>query len=124
MSNFKCLSHGGPGSGRYPKGSGKKRYAFNRGIVDTSVKIGTKTASTIGKTKIYQKGLIPAANTVADSKPIDSAIKFVDKVGNKPIKHLRKHKGFNYLYNSYFGGVKYISMKTGMSENAVRIALM
>lgn len=124
MSNFNWLSHGGPGSGRYPKGSGKKYFALNRAIAKNTVKVGSEIAVTAGKTKPYKKVLIPASNKVAESKPIDSTIKFVDKVGQKPIKTLRKHRGFNYLYNTYFNGVKYISMKTGMSKNAVRIALM
>lgn len=128
MEGITFIAHGGPGSGRYPKGSGKKYskiYKVNRKIVDTTVKVGSKTAEKMGNTGIYKKALTPTANKIADSKAIDKAINFVDKVGSTPVKHMRKKsRGFNYLYKSYFGGVKYISVKTGLSQNAVRIALM
>lgn len=128
MNDIIWLSHGGPGSGRYPKGSGKKHLKSNhksrKSPIEKFVSVGAETAVKIGNTKPYQKIIIPTANKVSASKPIDGAIKFVDKVGSRPISHMRKNKGFNHLYKAYFNGVKYISMKTGMSENAVRIALM
>lgn len=125
MEGITFIAHGGPGSGRYPKGSGKKRHAINRKVVDATARAGSKTAEKLGKTRIYSKVLIPTANKIADSKSVDKAINFVDKVGSTPIKHMRKKsRGFNYLYKSYFSGVKYISVKTGLSQNAVRIALM
>ena len=130
MNEITWLSHGGPGSGRYPKGSGKKRFknkktakadsVFMRSI-EKQINVGEKSAIKIANSDFYKKSLIPKANKMAESRISKKGITFSDK---KIADLSRMDPKFKRIGNRYYEAVKNISAKTALSENAVKVAFI
>lgn len=130
MNEITWLSHGGPGSGRYPKGSGKKYLKSNRkkirgkAFIDGMYKAATEVSVwTANKTP---KGVQKMANTIGNTNTVNRVFNFYDRVMSVPVKNIsKKHPGVGYAmitkYNSY---LKDVQKRTGLNKNAIRIAAM
>lgn len=126
------ISHGGPGSGRYPKGSGKKygkhkrNYKKIRGkaFINGMYKAATEVSVWIANKT--PKGVQKMANTIGNTSKVNRVFNFYDRVMSVPVKNISKsHPGVGYAmitkYNAY---LKEVQKRTGLNKNAIRIAAM
>ena len=132
MNEITWLSHGGPGSGRYPKGSGKKNSKYKRdhkkirgkAFVDDMYKAATEIS--VWAANKTPKDVQKMANTIGNTNTVNRVFNFYDRVMSVPVKNISKnHPGVGYAmitkYNSY---LKDVQKRTGLNKNAIRIAAM